>query len=63
MKLPSLEGAVITMKSDQKEVKRCYENNLKTKKGVCAITTRFPMLSPHYGISGLTCAPEKEKVQ
>jgi len=32
MKLPSLEGIVITMKSDQKEAKRCYENSLKTKR-------------------------------
>ena len=29
MKLPSLEGAVITIKSDQKEAKKCYENSLK----------------------------------
>jgi len=40
MKLPSLEGAVITIKSDQKKVKRCYENNLKTKRGVFSVTTR-----------------------
>jgi len=33
MKLPNLGGKVITMKSDQKEAKRCYENNLKTKRG------------------------------
>ena len=42
MKLPSLEGAVITIKSDQKEAKRCYENSLKTKKGVFFVTTRPP---------------------
>ena len=42
MKLPSLGGAVITMKSDQKEAKRCYKNNLKTKRGVCAVTTQPP---------------------
>jgi len=40
MKLPSLEGAVITIKSDQKEAKRCYENSLKTKRGVFFVTTR-----------------------
>jgi len=40
MKLPSLEGTVITMKSNQKKAKRCYENRLKTKKGVCPITTQ-----------------------
>ena len=32
LKLPSLKGTVITLKSDQKEARRCYENNLKTKK-------------------------------
>jgi len=42
MTLPSLEGTMITMKSDQKEAKRCYENNLKTKRGVYAITTQPP---------------------
>jgi len=42
MKLPNLAGKVITIKSDQKEVKRCYENNLKTKRGVCMVTTRPP---------------------
>ena len=34
MKLPDLAGKVITIKSDQKEAKRCYENNLKTKRGI-----------------------------
>jgi len=33
MKLPDLAGKVIAIKSDQKEAKRCYENNLKTKSG------------------------------
>jgi len=42
MKLPDLGGKVITIKSDQKEVKRCYENNLKTKRGVFMVTTRAP---------------------
>ena len=32
VKLPSMEGAVITIKSDQKEAKRCYENSLKNKR-------------------------------
>ena len=40
MKLPSLEGVVITKKSDQKEAERCYENKLKTKRGVCVVTTQ-----------------------
>jgi len=42
MKLPSLEGAVITIKSDQREAKKCYENSLKTKRGVFSVTTRPP---------------------
>jgi len=42
MKLPDLGGKVITIKSDQKETKRCYENNLKTKRGVFMVTTRAP---------------------
>ncbi|XP_068462524.1 uncharacterized protein [Phaseolus vulgaris] len=40
MKLPDLGGKVITIKSDQKEAERCYENNLKTKRGVFMVTTR-----------------------
>ena len=40
MKLPSLEGAVITTKSNQKATKKCYENSLKTKRGVCSITNQ-----------------------
>jgi len=42
MKLPSLEGMVITIKSDQKEAKKCYENSLKTKRGVFVVTTQPP---------------------
>ena len=42
MKLYDLGGKVITIKSDQKEAKRCYENNLKTKRGVFMVTTRAP---------------------
>jgi len=33
---------VITIKSDQKEAKKCYENSLKTKRGVFAVTTQPP---------------------
>jgi len=40
MKLPDLAGKVITIKSDQKEAKRSYENNLKMKRGVFMVTTR-----------------------
>ena len=42
MKLPSLEGTMITIKSNQKEAKKCYENSLKTKRGVFAVTTQPP---------------------
>ena len=42
MKLPDLAGRVITIKSDQKEVKRCYENSLQTKRGVFMVTTHPP---------------------
>jgi len=42
MKLPNLGGKVITIKLDQKEAKRCYENSLKTKRGVFMVTTRAP---------------------
>jgi len=42
MKLPDFGGKVITVKSDQKEAKRFYENNLKTKRGVFLVTTRAP---------------------
>jgi len=33
---------VITIKYDQKEAKKCYENSLKTKRGVFAVTTQPP---------------------
>jgi len=39
MKLPDLTGKVITIKYDQKEAKRCYENSLKTMRGVSMVTS------------------------
>ena len=42
MKLSSLEGTMITIKSDQKEAKKCYENSLRTKRGVFVVTTQPP---------------------
>jgi len=42
VKLPSMEGVVITIKSDQKEAKKCYENSLKNKRSVSYITTTPP---------------------
>ena len=43
MKLPDLSGKVIVIKSDQQEAKRCYENSLKTKRGVFMVVERPPM--------------------
>ena len=37
-----MDGVVITIRSDQKEAKKCYENNLKTKRSVSYITTTPP---------------------
>jgi len=38
MKLPDMTGKVITIKSDQKEAKRCYEKSIKTRRGVFMVT-------------------------
>jgi len=47
VKLPSMEGVVITIRSDQKEAKKCYENNLKNKRSVCHVaTTPTPGVEP-----------------
>jgi len=56
MKLSSLEGVVITMKSDQKEAKRCCENSLMTKSGVCSVTTQPPR---EEGVTCLEIARER----
>jgi len=37
MKLPDLSGRVIVIKSDQEEARKCYENSLKTKRGVVMV--------------------------
>ena len=42
VKLLSMEGLIITIRSDQKEAKKCYENNLKNKRSVCHVTTTPP---------------------
>jgi len=42
VKLPSMEGVVITIRSNQKEAKKCYENSLKNKRSVSYITTTLP---------------------
>jgi len=43
MKLPDLSGKVIVIKSDQEEARRCYENSLKTKRGVVMGIERPPI--------------------
>jgi len=42
IKLPSMEGMIITIRSDQKEEKKCYENSLKNKRSVCHLSTTPP---------------------
>jgi len=42
MKLLYLTGKVITIKSNQKEAKRCYENSLKARRGVSMVTNGPP---------------------
>ncbi|XP_068486645.1 uncharacterized protein [Phaseolus vulgaris] len=37
MKLPDLSGKVIVIRSDQEEARKCYENSLKTKRGVVMV--------------------------
>jgi len=42
VKLPSMEGVVITIRSDQKEAKMCYENSLRNRRSVCNVSTTPP---------------------
>ena len=42
MKLPDLSGRVIVIKSDQEEAQKCYENSLKTKRGVFMVFEHPP---------------------
>ena len=43
MKLPDLSGKVIVIKSDQEEARKCYENSLKTRRGVVMVIERPPV--------------------
>jgi len=43
LKLPDLSGKVITVKSDQKEANKCYENSLKTRRGIFMVVEHPPM--------------------
>jgi len=40
LKLPDLSGRVIVIKSDQEEARKCYENSLKTNRGMFVVTKR-----------------------
>ena len=42
LKLPSMEGTVITIKSDQAEARRCYVNSLRQKRSICHVTSTPP---------------------
>ena len=44
MKLLDLSGKVIVIESDQEEARKCYENSLKTKRGVVMVIER-PLVS------------------
>ena len=44
MKLPNLSGKMIVIKSDHEEARKCYENSLKTKRGVVMVIER-PLVS------------------
>ena len=37
MKLPSLEGEVTVIRFDQKAMRKCNENSLKNKRGICVV--------------------------
>jgi len=71
MKLSDLTGKVITIKSYQKEAKRCYENNLKTRRGVSMVTNgppyveKFPLpkvrrAKPDKTIAGIACKTKSD---
>ena len=55
MKLPDLSGKVIVIKSDQEEARKCYENSLKTKRGVVMVIER-----PHVSESPMELEPLEE---
>jgi len=42
LQLPDLSGRVIVIKVDQQEAKKCYENSMKTKRGVFMVVERPP---------------------
>ena len=60
MKLPDLSGMVIMIKSDQEEARKCYENSLKTKRGVLMVFERSPVSDTSMKIEPLEEATPKE---
>jgi len=60
LKLPDLSGKVIVIKSDQKEAKKCYENSLKTNRGVVMVVERLPMEETPMEIVPMEEAPAEE---
>jgi len=50
---------MILIKSDQQEAKRCYENNLKTKRGVFMVVERPPIEDESAGVSHSENARER----
>ena len=53
MKLPDLSGKVIVIKSDQEEARKCYENRLKTKRGVVMMIERPPISDSRMEVEAL----------
>jgi len=40
MKLPYYEGGVIVIKSNKKAARKCFENYLKSRRGICMVTAQ-----------------------
>ena len=60
MKLPDLSGRVIVIKSDQEEARKCYENSLKTKRGVFMVLERSPISATSMEVESLEEATPAE---
>jgi len=60
MKLPDLSGKVIVIKSDLEEARKCYENSLKTKRGMVTMIERPPVLDSRMELEPLEEATPAE---
>jgi len=58
MKFSDLSGKVIVIKSDQQVAKRCYENNLKTKRALFIVVERPPIKDDRARVSRVESAQE-----